>query len=426
MKILWICSLPLPEMAKQLGIEENVNGGWLTGLSNALKKEKDIDFVVASNVPESIGFQRGNTKDYRYLSFTGTSADQKEVNPEHVAWFKETIQELSPDIIHIFGTEYAFAAEAVQAAAESSMLDHVVISLQGIMRFCAEHYADGLPKSVMQHQTIREKIKKDSIEKRQKAFMERSRFETYALKHVHHVIGRTEWDRKSALSINPCLHYHYCQETLRPGFYQAEWKYSSCQQHRVFVSQCYYPIKGFHMLLQAVPELVNRYPDLQIVTTGPDFVHSGCGERMHEDSYRYYLRHEILRNGIEKRFFFAGRLDETGMIRQLQKAHVLVNPSSVENSSNSIGEAMLLGTPIVASNTGGTPSIISDGENGYLYPFSDIEKMCTQISKVFDLKEKTLALSQRERKKARELYDSHTNNQQLIRIYKEIMNEVSA
>ena len=40
--------------------------------------------------------------------------------------------------------------------------------------------------------------------------------------------------------------------------------------------------------------------------------------------------------------------------------------SSVENSSNSMGEAMLLGVPVVASRNGGIPSMITEEEEGAL------------------------------------------------------------
>ena len=42
-------------------------------------------------------------------------------------------------------------------------------------------------------------------------------------------------------------------------------------------------------------------------------------------------------------------------------------PSSCENSPNSLGEAMLLGMPCVASNAGGIPDMLAAGREGLLY-----------------------------------------------------------
>jgi glycosyltransferase involved in cell wall biosynthesis len=44
-----------------------------------------------------------------------------------------------------------------------------------------------------------------------------------------------------------------------------------------------------------------------------------------------------------------------------------VCPSSIENSPNSLGEAMLLGMPCVSADVGGIASIFTDGEDGLLY-----------------------------------------------------------
>ena len=49
------------------------------------------------------------------------------------------------------------------------------------------------------------------------------------------------------------------------------------------------------------------------------------------------------------------------------EADVFLLPSQSENSPNSLGEAMLLGLPCVASNAGGIPDMLADGQEGLLY-----------------------------------------------------------
>jgi hypothetical protein len=55
----------------------------------------------------------------------------------------------------------------------------------------------------------------------------------------------------------------------------------------------------------------------------------------------------------------------------------------MDNSPNSLGEAMLVGMPCIASDVGGIPSMISDGENGLLYNHTDINELADKIELLF-------------------------------------------
>ena len=66
---------------------------------------------------------------------------------------------------------------------------------------------------------------------------------------VHHIMGRTDWDRACTMEINPSAEYHFCNETLRPEFYVGEWNYEKCRKHSIFMSQGYNSIKGIRELM---------------------------------------------------------------------------------------------------------------------------------------------------------------------------------
>ena len=55
------------------------------------------------------------------------------------------------------------------------------------------------------------------------------------------------------------------------------------------------------------------------------------------------------------------------MCEQYLKANVFVLPSAIENSPNSLGEAMMLGTPTVVSDVGGVKNMIDHEKEGYVY-----------------------------------------------------------
>lgn len=80
---------------------------------------------------------------------------------------------------------------------------------------------------------------------------------------------------------------------------------------------------------------------------------------------------------------FTGILSEEKMIEQYLKSNVFVLPSVIENSSNSLGEAMLLGMPCVATNTGGTMDILEHKKEGFLYPYTEPAMCADYISRYF-------------------------------------------
>lgn len=423
MKILWVCSLPLPEMAAQLHLNQTSFGGWLIGLSRQLENEKSVSLYVLANVPSDIGEISGKAGGYSYYTFTGLSNCQNEPDENRIHRFRNVIQSVHPDVIHVFGSEYSFCQEMVMAAEAEHCGERVVISLQGLMKEIASHYTDGLSEAVIHHQTLREKIKKQSIAQEQQLFFMRSRFEEYALRHVSHVIGRTDWDHQFARTMNPDIQYHYCSETLRPEFYGYQWENTACRKNTIFISQASYPIKGFHLFLKAMPVLTQRFPDLQVYVTGRDLVHLSMKEKFHLDSYRLYLHQLIRQLHLEGYLTFCGTLDAEQMRDHLLSANAFVSPSVLENSSNSIGEAMLVGTPVIASDTGGTCSMIPDSSCGLLYPLFDTDALIEAVSSVFSDPHQCQTLSKGEKRRAAQLFDPAVNQKQLLSIYQSIAQE---
>jgi glycosyltransferase involved in cell wall biosynthesis len=59
------------------------------------------------------------------------------------------------------------------------------------------------------------------------------------------------------------------------------------------------------------------------------------------------------------------------IVNILNRSDISVLPSVSEGVSNSLLEAGACGMACVASNVGGSPEIIDDGENGFLFPSKD-------------------------------------------------------
>ena len=108
------------------------------------------------------------------------------------------------------------------------------------------------------------------------------------------------------------------------------------------------------------------------------------------------------------------------MKRQYLSAHVALNPSSIENSSNAICEAMILGTPVVASFVGGTPDMVQDGVSGLLYPFDAPYLLADAVRQVFSSDELAAQLSSEAHKSAAARHDREQNLKGLLAIYRDL------
>ena len=111
------------------------------------------------------------------------------------------------------------------------------------------------------------------------------------------------------------------------------------------------------------------------------------------------------------------------MVDNLLKANVFVQASSIENSPNSLGEAMLLGVPCVASNVGGTSDMLIDKEEGFLYPYTEPAMLAYYISKVFNDDELASKIGKNAKAHALITHDRKTNTDNMLKIYRRISNE---
>ncbi len=166
--------------------------------------------------------------------------------------------------MHIWGTEGSHSLAMVEACERAGIIDRVVISIQGLVSEYYYHYTAYLPHEIVTRYTLRD-LFKGNLQKGKDVFYKRGVLEKEAIRRVKHVIGRTDWDRGCAWDINPNVTYHFNNETLRDEFYEGEWNYSDCEKHSIFCSQGHYPIKGIHLVIEALNRIVKRLPGCALI-----------------------------------------------------------------------------------------------------------------------------------------------------------------
>ncbi len=408
MRVLWITNIPLPPLCEELGWPVPVVGGWMySSLERMHQEYPDINFAVAT-VYEGKRFITSEISGIKYFLLPLNGHGIARYNRHFEPLWKDIKQSFKPDVVHIHGSEFPHGLAYVHACGP----DGVVVSIQGIISCIARYYAAGIEyKNVKTYVTPRDIFRRSNIIKDRLSFERRGVLEKELLRSVNHVIGRTDWDKAHTWAINPEADYHYCGETLRKSFYGKKWQYSECEPFSIFISQASYPIKGLHILLHAMPLILNAYPDTKIYVSGFDQTRRPWWLITW---YGKYLKDLIKKYRLDGHIEFLGMLGEKEMCDRFLKSNVFVCPSSIENSPNSLGEAQLLEMPYIASYVGGVSEIVN-GNPDVLYRFEEYEMLAQKIIKIFSLGDKFIPLPYDNSR-----YDADNNTATAIEIYKQI------
>ena len=117
------------------------------------------------------------------------------------------------------------------------------------------------------------------------------------------------------------------------------------------------------------------YPDTTVYVPGRSvFAQKNALKRkilVYASQYDSFIQKKLQQLQLQDSVIFTGLLDEKDLTEQMLSSNVFVLPSAIENSPNTLGEAMLLGMPCISSFVGGVPDLLKDGEEGYLYPYDE-------------------------------------------------------
>ena len=414
MKLLWLCNNAPGVIRAHISGKPASGVNWVDHVLSGLRQQ-GVTLRILCRGPVCQG---DLDEQCSYRCFGEFPAH--EYIPELEARFREELRTFRPDVIHSWGVEYSHALAMVKAAEAEGMQPKMVASIQGLCAVLAEHYTDGIPGNAAQKSTFRDWVRKDNILQQQEKFALRGDFEKDAVRGLDHVIGRTSWDRARTSEWNPAVQYHFCNETLRETFYTGLWSYEKCTRHRIFASSCSYPIKGFHFLLEAFKEILEVWPDATLTVTGRSFLGNTVKERLRRNSYEKYLSGLVRKHHLEEKIQFLGDLSAEEMKQAYLDANVFVLPSVMENSPNSLGEAMLLGVPCVASDVGGVKDMMADGAEGWICPPGDPMQLVQAIEAAFRMEERAVAIGQNARSHAQLTHDPETNLVTLWKIYREV------
>jgi len=127
------------------------------------------------------------------------------------------------------------------------------------------------------------------------------------------------------------------------------------------------PLKGHDDLLQLMPWLLKRFPDLRLI-----FIGDGWN--------RPHIEAHIRRHDLGERVILTGLVEEEEVPRLLAAVDVKALPSYQEGQSRTLPEAILCGCAVVGYDAGGIGAIIKDGQTGRLVPIGDVKALGDAIA----------------------------------------------
>ena len=412
MRVFWVVNILFPYPSIQIGRKNSCFGGWLIGLFNEIVKNDDIELGVACTYDGNnlVIFEEKNVKYYLIPN-----------NKQEKMWYS-AICDFNPDLIHLHGSEFEYGYIIQKLFPNIKTL----VSIQGLVSRISDYYIANIKNSDVIDNITLKSIINGNIYREQKKYINKGKTEIEILKKCTAVIGRTTWDYACVFGIVGKDKYYFCNESLRDLFYNSKWDIDKIEKHSIFVSQAGYPIKGFHIILEAANILKTQYGflDLKIYVAGSNIIDtSSFMKKIKISSYAKYIKKLISKYDLQDNIIFTGMLNEKEVINKLLLSNVFVQASSIENSSNALGEAMIIGMPCVASNVGGTSDLLKDKEEGFLYPFGDYSLLAYYISKIFNDSKNAAFLGKNARKHALITHNKEKNADCMFNIYKKIFNE---
>jgi phosphatidylinositol alpha-1,6-mannosyltransferase len=124
--------------------------------------------------------------------------------------------------------------------------------------------------------------------------------------------------------------------------------------------------KGMDTLITALPRLLTRWPEVQLVLVGTG-----------DD--RAWLENLAEKNGVNRHVHFLPGLSYMELAACYAACEIFALPSSGEGFGLVYLEAMACGKPVIGGAHGGAPEIIEDGVTGYLVPHGDPIHLATSL-----------------------------------------------
>ncbi len=317
-----------------------------------------------------------------------------------------------PDLIQIWGSEFTDGLDLLEASPGVP----AVLYTQGVITAINKYPNGGLSlKKLWATQPLL--FKPVTLKYHWDAAKIRAQvhFEQELARRVDCIITDNDWCAGFFHGIAPGTTVAYHMLPMNEAFQKVRWTAEGCIPHTIFCNAGRTPYKGLHMAVRALALIREKYPDVKLRIPGTINFEQLNNPRT--PPYFRYLYSLAKEQGVLDCLEFPGMLTSEQMAAEMQRAHVFVMPSAIENLSTTLRESMLVGTPAVSANVGCVQEYLHHGRNGYLYRYEEYELMAYYVMKLFADPQKAEAFSNEARRTIRVMYVRDDAGTRLKEIY---------
>lgn len=385
MKALWILNSPIGTAAQVLGYSHAASGTWIATAEQQLKTilpELRVDYAV-------LGSQNRAVTDEK-LGCTVYELSMKQLRgargpKTYIEQWKRLLADNAPDLIHIWGTEFTFPLDVMDACGKIP----VAIAIQGVVTSLAKFCTSDVPYGeLMKGHRLTAIPAWLRARKREKAMIQQVVIEQKILQRADAILLDNDWSGAYCVAGTSRAELINFPLAINPVFEQISWNEESYERNSLFTIAPSTAMKGTHMLIKAVALVKQQIPDVKLYIPGS--LPTGRLAVLTQPPYVRYLKRLIRDLKVENNVEFCGKLTSEQMAQQLSRVNVFVMPSRAENISTSLREAMWVGTPSVTAMVGSLHEIVHHNENALCYRYEEYELLAYYILKV--LKDDDLAI----------------------------------
>jgi glycosyltransferase involved in cell wall biosynthesis len=381
MRVLWITHDVIETFYPFVKGKPSKGASWSEPLFSSLVNCDGLEMGIITPVIEG-KYEKIIIENISMYSLPIKKGDNKILlKKELIKEYLKAINDFKPDIIHVHGTENNFGL----------LRNHlhykipIVCSIQGIITSCIPYITTSVANiNLNKYKSLKNWLGNGGIESLLTWWNKSSLIEKEIFKTNTYFFGRTLWDKTQLFGLNPNALYFQGEELLRREFYNHSWDINTCERKSIFFSSGANPIKGLHVMLKAVEILKLKHPNIKVnVPLASINTKTTLRDYLFGEDYLIYIRKLVRKLGLEKNVVFLERLSPNQMALKFKNSHVFVLASYIENSPNSLGEAMKIGTPTVVSAVGGTFSMVKDELSTLLFPSGDHFYLAYQLDLLF-------------------------------------------
>ena len=150
-----------------------------------------------------------------------------------------------------------------------------------------------------------------------------------------------------------------------------EFKPRKVLQPTILWVRTFHKIYNTKMAARAIHRLVAKHPQIQLLMVGRA-----------EDNERNEFEALVKQLGIEKNIIIAGPLQREEWVALSVNYDIFISTTTIDNTPMSIIESLALGLPVISTNVGGVPYLLTHNENALLVNTDDDSAMADAIDRL--------------------------------------------